>query len=85
MRDPRSLPLSHSSFAGNSVVLGAWLAVAAVIVASSLAIQARLSTTLLVLMIGSGPFVVMVVLGKSAAGPTVAEILHSVESEDGTR
>ena len=65
-------------------VLGGWFAAAAVIVASSVAMDARLSTSALLLLIGVAPAVVMVLIGAGAVpSPTMAEILRSVDAKDG--
>ena len=65
-------------------LLGGWFAAVAVIVAWSVAMDARLSTSALLLLIGVAPAVVMVLIGAGAApSPTVAEILHSVNAQDG--
>jgi hypothetical protein len=48
------------------------------------AMDARLSTSALLLLIGVAPAVVIVLIGAGAArSPTVAEILHSVNAKDG--
>jgi hypothetical protein len=62
--------------------LGAWFAGAAAVVASSVSMNAKLSTSVLLLVIGVAPAVVMSVLKAGAASPTVAEILHSVKTKD---
>ena len=64
-------------------LLGGWFAAVAVIVAWSVAMDARLSTSILLLLLGVAPVVVMVLIGPSAPSPTVAEILHSVNTKDG--
>ena len=64
-------------------LLGGWFAAVAVIIAWSVAMDARLSTSALLLLIGVAPVAVMVLLGASAPSPTVAEILHSVNAKDG--
>jgi len=46
--------------------------------------DARLSTSVLLFVIGVAPAVVMVLIGAGAApSPTVAEILQSVHAKDG--
>ena len=65
-------------------LLGGWFAAVAVIIALSVAMDARLSTSVLLFVIGVAPAVVMVLIGAGAApSPTVAEILHSVNAKDG--
>jgi hypothetical protein len=63
-------------------LLGGWFSAVAVIVAWSVAMDARLSTSALLLLIGVAPAVVMVLIGASAPPPTVAEILHSVNTKN---
>jgi hypothetical protein len=65
------------------LLLGAWFATLAVIVAVSVAMDARLSTSMLILLMGLAPVVVMALIGAGAPSPTVAEILHSVNAKDG--
>jgi hypothetical protein len=64
-------------------LLGVWFAVIAVAVASSVGMEARLSTSALLLVLGIAPVVVMLFLRAGAPSPTVAEILHSVNVKDG--
>ena len=66
-------------------LLGGWFATVTFIVAWSMAVDARVSTSALLLAIGVVPVVVMVLLGSSGPSPTVAEILHSVNANDGLR
>jgi hypothetical protein len=70
---------------GNSPTwfLGGWFAAVAVIVAWSEAVDARLSTSALILVIGIAPAVVMLLVRAGRPSPTVAEILHSVNTKDG--
>ena len=58
-------------------LLGAWFTAAAVTVASSVSLDARFSTTVLLLVVGVAPAVVMYLLHAGAASPTVAEILYA--------
>ena len=62
-------------------LLGGWLAAVAVIVAWSVAMGARLSTSALLLAMGIVP-VVMVLIGAGGPSPTVAEILHAENAKD---
>ncbi len=64
-------------------LLGGWFAAVAVIIALSVAMDARLSTSALLFVIAVGPVAVMVLIGAGASAPTVAEILHSVNAKDG--
>jgi hypothetical protein len=64
-------------------LLGGWFLAVAGVVAWSVGMDARLSTSALLLAIGVAPAVVMLLIQAGAASPTVAEILHSVTAEDG--
>ena len=66
-----------------SRLLAAWAAAVVIIAALSVAMNASLSTTALVVAIGLSPAVMVIVLANSAAAPTVAEILHSVHTNEG--
>jgi hypothetical protein len=66
-----------------SWIIGGWFATLAVILAFTVATGASLSTTVLLLMIGVAPVVIMALINGGAPAPTVAEILHSVETKDG--
>lgn len=69
-----------------SLVGGVWLAALVAILAGSVAMDARLSTSALLLVMGVAPAVVMLMIGASVPPPTVAEVLYSVHSQkDGTR
>ena len=63
-------------------LIGGWIAILAVIVAVSVSMGANLSTTSLLLALGAAPAAVMSAL-KGTSSPTVAEILHAVETKDG--
>jgi len=58
-------------------LLGAWFATVAAIVASSVRLDARFSTTVLLLVVGVAPAMVMFLIQAGAAPPTVAEILYA--------
>jgi hypothetical protein len=58
-------------------LLGGWFAAVAAIVASSVSVNARLSTTVLLLVVGVAPAVIMWLIHAGAAAPTVAEILYA--------
>lgn len=64
-------------------LLGGWFATVTAIVAWSVAVDARLSTSVLLLAICVIPVVVMILIGRGGPTPTVAEILHSVNAKDG--
>jgi len=58
-------------------LLGAWFTAVAPAVASSVSLDARLSTTLVLLVLGVAPAIVMYLIQAGAAAPTVAEILYA--------
>lgn len=60
---------------------GIWLAVVGVIVASSVAMGATLSTSAFLLALCMIPLGVMLVIGLSAPPPTVAELLYATDHE----
>jgi hypothetical protein len=64
-------------------LLGFWFAAVAVIVAWSVGVDAKLSTSALLLVVGMAPAIVMLLIQAGAASPTVAEILHTVNAKDG--
>jgi hypothetical protein len=61
-------------------LIGGWVAV---LIAFCVAIGASFSTSVLLLLFGMAPAVVMVLIARGAPSPSVAEILHSVEAKDG--
>ena len=62
---------------------GTWLTALAVIVVLSVALDANLSTSVALFVLGVVPLAVMLLLGVGVPPPTVAEILHTVNSRDG--
>jgi hypothetical protein len=58
-------------------LLGAWFTAAAALVASSVKLDARLSTTVLLLVVGVAPAIIMCLLHAGSAPPTVAEVLYA--------
>lgn len=65
------------------LVGGLWFATLAIVVASSVAMDAKLSTTAFLLVVGAAPAVVVLLIGAGGQSPTVAEILHNVNAQDG--
>jgi hypothetical protein len=61
-------------------LLGGWLAAVAVVVAVSVGLDARTSTSAFLLAIGVAPAVVIGFMRAGAPSPSVAEILQSVNS-----
>ena len=64
-------------------LLGAWFAAGAVSVAWSVNLGASLSTSALLVALGVAPAIVMLLIDAGAPSPSVAEILRSVNAEDG--
>ena len=64
-------------------LIGSWLAALMAIVAASIAMRANLSTTALLFGCGIAPAVVVGLLAYAEPSPTVAQILHSVDTKDG--
>jgi hypothetical protein len=63
-----------------SWTIGAYVATLALMVAISLALEANLSTTFFLLVLGVSPAVVIAVLAGGAPSPTPAEILYRVRA-----
>ena len=63
-----------------SWVVGAYVATLALMVAISLAVQADLSTTVFLFVLGVSPAIVIAVLAGGAPSPTPAEILYRVRA-----
>jgi hypothetical protein len=64
-----------------SVVLGGWMASLAVIVVVSIAMDANVSTTALLVALDVAPALVALLIAGGVSSPSVAEILYSVEAE----
>jgi hypothetical protein len=67
----------------SSGVIGGWIAAVAIITVASVAMGANPSTTALLVALGVAPGIVAALLRAGAPSPTVAQILHSVETKDG--
>jgi hypothetical protein len=63
---------------GTGLLVG-WLAVVTAIVAFSMGMGARLSTSALLLLVSVAPVCIMLFIGFKAPPPTIAEVLHSVQ------
>ena len=63
-------------------LLAGWLLAVAFIVGWSVAVDAKPATSVLLLFVGAAPAIVTVLIGLGGPGPTVAEILYSVHSQD---
>ena len=66
-----------------SWLIGGWLAVVALTVVVSVAMDAKLSTTAFLLALGVAPALVIMLIAGGASAPTVAQILHSVDTKEG--
>jgi hypothetical protein len=64
------------------LVGGIWFASVAAIIWWSIAMDARWSTSGLLLLIGVTPAIVALLIGAGEPAPTVAEILHAVHTKD---
>jgi len=60
------------------LVGGVWLATLALVIAGSVAMGARISTTALLLALSVAPAGIIVLIGLGAPPPTVAEVLYTV-------
>jgi hypothetical protein len=65
------------------MAVGGWLTTLALSVVVSVTTGAKLSTTVLLRVLGVAPAIVMVFLGGGAPSPSVAEILHAAETKTG--
>jgi hypothetical protein len=64
-----------------SWLIGGWLATLAVIIALSVTMGASMSTAALLIAIGTVPVMIIVISGAGSSSPTVAEILHTAETD----
>ena len=65
----------------SSLIVGG-IAALGLIAGVSVAMDANLSTTALLLALGIAPAIVMLLMANSAPAPTVAQILHATETRD---
>ena len=66
----------------SSWLIGAWLVTVTMMVVASTAMGAKLSTTAVLLALGIAPAVVIALLAHREPSPSVADILHTVETKD---
>jgi hypothetical protein len=66
----------------SSWLISAWVAALAIVVAASMFMGANASTTALVAALGVAPAIVTALLAQGEPPPSVAQILHSVETTD---
>jgi hypothetical protein len=67
----------------SSSLIAAWVAALGIIVAASLTMGANHSTTALLLALGVAPALVIALLAHGQPSPSVAQILYSVETNEG--
>jgi hypothetical protein len=63
-------------------LLAGWFAAAGIVVAWSLAVDAKVSTSLLLFALGVAPAVVSLAIESGTPPPTVAELLYAVNTKD---
>jgi hypothetical protein len=63
------------------LIAGGWFAALAGVVACSVMIGARLSTSVLLFLVCVAPMGVVFLIGLGAAPPTVAELLYAVDTQ----
>ena len=63
-------------------ILACWFAAVAILVLWSLAVGAKLSTSLLLFALGVAPAAVSLIIESGAPPPTVAELLYAVNTKD---
>jgi hypothetical protein len=66
-------------------LIGSWIAALVILVAVSISLHARVSTTAFLFALGVAPGIVIAVLSRSAPMESVAQLLHAVETKDGRR
>ena len=76
--------MSNTNFT-TSRLIGSWIAALVILVAVSISLHARVSTTAFLFALGVAPGVVIAVLSRSAPVETVAQLLYATETKDGRR
>ena len=66
-----------------SVVVGGWIASLAAIIVGSIAVDANVSTTALLVAIDVAPALVALLIAGGVPSPSVAEMLYSVDVKGG--
>jgi len=66
-------------------LIGGWIIALALVVTVSMSMAASPSTMVLFAALGIAPGVVIALLKRGAPAPTVAEILHTANAEEGRR
>ncbi len=64
-----------------SWLIGGWLATLAVIIALGVTMGASASTVALLIALGTVPVMIIMISGAGSSSPTVAEILHTAETD----
>ena len=73
----------NTTVLNSSWLIGGWITTVAIIMITSMAVGANASTTAFLVALGLAPGIVVALLAGSAPAPSVAQILHSVETKDG--
>lgn len=68
--------------ASRTWLIGGWLLALALVVTASISMAASLSTTVMLVALGVIPGVVIALLKRGAATPTVAEILYATDIKE---
>jgi hypothetical protein len=68
---------------GSSWMIASWIAALAIITVVSVAMNAHRSTTALFVVLGIAPGIVVALVMGGAPSPSVAQIIHSVETKGG--
>ena len=75
--------MNPNSTLRTSTLIGSWIAALVILVATSISLNARVSTTAFLFALGLAPGAVIAVLSRSAPVETVAQLLHAIETKDG--
>ncbi len=67
----------------SSWIIAGWIAALAIIAVVSVAMNAHRSTTALLVALGMAPGIVVALAMAGTPSPTVAQILHAVETKEG--
>lgn len=67
----------------SSLLIGAWVVAVAMILGASMTMGSNLSTTALLLALAVAPAIVIALLAHGQPSPSVADILHPIETKDG--
>jgi len=70
---------------GANWAIGLWIGVTLAVVAGSVLLDARLSTSVLLFVICASPLGIIPVIAAGASPPTVAELLNKVGTDENVR